>query len=101
MYAEETWINETEDCKVGNSGLYETFTDNIKRLFTAYQSQFGRCLGRMYETIKGVDTAIGWVFEKREQYTDCKEYYTQQTWVTLHNSKPVTTVKCDYKVLMP
>jgi len=40
---------------------------------------------------------VGWVFQKRVKFSDCNETFLQETWVTLHKSKP--TVKTTHHYL--
>ena len=81
--------------RCGDSGLYEPYTDNIKQLFYSYMREYGRCVSKVYiDTDQGVK-AVGWVFQKRMKYTDCNDTYLQETWVTLHESKP-TIVQTDH-----
>jgi len=92
----ETWVNKTENYIVGESEVYETFTDDKGKLFKNLQREYGRCISKVYVDEGGETKTIGWIFEKTAYYTDTKEKYIQETWITLHNSKPVTTIKYDY-----
>src|SRR5438067_2366989 len=73
---------------IGDSGWYEPYTTDRQRLFRSLQREHGRCVGKMYnETRSGKVTAIGWVFEKREQYEDSygcpAQYYMREVWVAV------------------
>ena len=98
MMIRETWVNATEGYRGGDSEFYEPYTDDTGELFRSLQREFGRCTGRMYVDVNERGSfdveprtefqntefrtkAIGWVFEKRERYTDCDETYLQETWV--------------------
>ena len=93
MLIRETWVNKTKGHQCGDSGLYEPFTDDIGKLFRCLQKEFGKCVSAMYIDKGNSAQKIGWVFEKKMKYEDCKEYYIQETWVELHEQKPdvVTT----------
>ena len=94
MLIRETWVNQSKGYQCGDSGLYEPFTDVICKLYLALQKEHGRCVSSMYiDNPDGSSKRIGWVFEKKMKYEDCKEYYIQETWVELHEQKPdvVTT----------
>ena len=93
---EENYVNKTEGHRIGDSGIYETWCETIGELFLAMQREYGRCVSKVYI---GEGTQIGWVFEKRQKYQDCNETYLQETWITLHNSKPKRIVEYDYKEL--
>lgn len=99
MLAQESWVNNTENYRCGDSGYYEPFTDNLKILFRNYQREYGRCISKIYiDTPEGAK-AIGWVFRKRAKYTDCNEHYILETWITLHEAQPEKSVKYNYKYL--
>jgi hypothetical protein len=84
---------------LGDSGLYEPFTSDIKRLFRAMMREHGRCISKIYIETDNTSKAIGWVFEKRMKYEDCNEYYICHTWVTLHKEQPTKTIENHYNYL--
>ena len=51
-------------------------------------------MGKVYV---GEGTPVGWVFQKKTEYTDCSETYLREVWVTLHEKLPERTVKYHYK----
>ena len=97
MLIQEAWVNRTKDYRIGESDIYEPFTDNIKKLFKSLMKEYGRCTGKVRIDPDG--KAIGWVFEKRTKYSDAKETFLQETWVTLHKEKPTVTSKYHYNFL--
>jgi len=100
MFVEECWTNATKGYRCGDSGIYEPYTEDISKLFRDYQQTYGRCKGKVYvDGQDGKPCAIGWVFEKREKYTDCDETYLQETWVMLHEDKPTKTIEYHYHYL--
>ena len=103
IYLLEDWINRAENCGYGNSGVYESWAteDDVGRLFHELQKEHGRCIGKMYVEGKS-DTQpkhIGWVFQKREKYTDTKQPYILETWISLHKSPEKRYVDYDYMEL--
>lgn len=104
LFASETWMEvenyRTDDERrvgLGESGTYETFTDNRGELYRAMQKEYGRCTGKVYigedqDQIK----EIGWVFIKRQTYQDSDETYLQETWVTIHTKEPTKTIEYHY-----
>lgn len=102
MLVQESWVevqnahsDNEKRFRCGDSGLYEPYTEDIKRLFRSYMHEYGRCVSKVYiDTSEGVK-AIGWVFEKRMKYTDCNDTYLQETWVTLHEDEP-TIIQTDH-----
>ncbi len=84
---------------IGDSGLYEPYTNNIGDLFLSLQREYGRCTSKVYiDTSEGVK-AIGWTFQKRQKYTDCNKTYLQETWITLHEEKPTVKTAHHYHFL--
>lgn len=83
----ETMVNETKGHIFGESGWYEAYTNNRGRLFRNLQHEYGRCTGRMYRDLKSGGTiVVGWIFEKRVKYSDCKDTYLQSTWVEVREA---------------
>lgn len=89
MLIQESYINQTAGYRFGDSEPYEPYTDNIKELFQSMQREYGRCTGKIY--IDPDATPIGWVFEKKLQYEDTKEFYTREVWVTLLDEPDTVT----------
>jgi len=98
MLISEQHINVTQDCLCGESGLYEPFTDEVGKLFKDLQKQFGRCTSKVYIDEEDVSRPIGWVFQKKQKYSDTDEEYVHEVWVTLHEKEPtvVTTHHYNY-----
>ena len=99
MFVQESYVQRREDGTTwdsGDSGEYEPFTDDLGRLFRSCQREYGRCVGKVYaEQEDGPGIPIGWVFEKRRQFTDCAETYMAETWVTIL-ARPTETVQQRY-----
>jgi hypothetical protein len=95
----ESWTNATEGYRTGESGVYETFTNDKGELYKLLVREYGRCISKVYiDSLEesGDHKAIGWVFEKRVKYDDCNKTYLLETWVTLHKSEPVKTIEYKY-----
>lgn len=99
MYVQETWIDRTDDCLLGEGEVYESFTDNVGELFKSLQKESGKCIGKLHLGHKGEILTIGWVFLRKEKYTDCNKTYLRETWVTLHDELPKTTTEYFYHTL--
>ncbi len=98
MYLKENYIQypkcDTEKgYRAGESGPYEAFTEDVKRLFRSLSKEYGRCVSRVYIDENGESKPIGWVFQKRKKYEDVDEYYILETWVTLHEKPDEVTRK--------
>jgi hypothetical protein len=40
----------------------------------------------------GTEKKIGWVFQKKNHYTNSDEKYMQETWIELHKSAPLKSI---------
>lgn len=96
---EESWVDKTRGLRVGDSGIYETFTSDKGELYRSLQREYGRCISKVHIDTDNRVKSIGWVFEKKQKYDDVNEYYIQETWVTLHESQPTRTIEHHYKHL--
>ncbi len=96
LFAQETWINATAGYSIGESDVYETFTDNRGELYRAMVRSYGRCTGKVYVDTPQGPRAVGWVFCKRQRYDDSPETFLLETWVTVHTSKPTRTIEYHY-----
>lgn len=102
MLISEQHINVTQDCLCGESGLYEPCNaDDIGKLFKTLQEEFGRCVSKIYidEGDEGDARAIGWVFQKKQKYSDVDEEYVHEVWVTLHEKEPTVVKTYHYNYL--
>jgi hypothetical protein len=83
----EQWVNRTESCRLGDSGWYESYTDNEGELFKSLQKEYGRCISKVYidqvnEPLNPLH--VGWVFLKKEEYEDVRgQYFLRETWIDL------------------
>jgi hypothetical protein len=92
LWISETYINVDTATRFGDSGgPYETFTDDVGKLYRSLVSEYGRCVGKVRIDPDG--RAIGWVFRKRMKYEDTRDTYIREVWVTLHDEPD--TVKVD------
>jgi hypothetical protein len=82
----EVFVNKTKGHRFSETDPYEPFTDNIGELFNCLKKEYGKCVSNIYidTTNPNKPKKIGWVFEKKMQYEDCKEFYIREVWVTLH-----------------
>lgn len=87
LFIKETWVNESEGYCNGESGWYETFTDNVKTLFRHLQKEYGKA-SKMYIDTDNGTKQIGWVFSKKQRYEDTRELYDFQAWVEISTTEP-------------
>jgi len=89
MHVQETFINRDLNACFGATDPYEAFTDDVGRLFRACQREYGQCTGSVYIDGKnGQVHRIGWVFRKRDTYTNSPDTYLREVWVTLLEGPP-------------
>lgn len=83
----ETYVNETEHVRFGESGWFEPFTGEAGKLFRDLQREYGRCVSSMYRDTRTATLKVGWVFSKRMRYEDARgndpvhDFYTREVWV--------------------
>lgn len=96
LWAQEDFVNLDMQCRSGESDPYETcFTDRAS-LFRACRQNYGRCTGKVYVDTPTGPRAIGWVFVKREKYSDSDETFLQEAWVTVHGGPARRTTTYQY-----
>lgn len=96
IIAEFNYVNKTKGYRIGDDSPQETRFETTGELFKFCQKEFGRCVSKQYI---GDGQQIGWVFEKNVRYTDCNEYYLQETWVSIHEALPERTIKYHFAKL--
>jgi hypothetical protein len=90
IYLQETYINATKGYRIDETQVFESRFDSKAETFVAYRKQYGKPVSKVYidTTDKNKLKSIGWVFQKKEKYTDCNDTYLQETWITLHSKPP-------------
>ena len=98
LFVSEDWVSVEGEKRYrsGESGVYETFTDNIGELFLSCQKEYGKCVSKMFVDSSNGAKQIGWVFEKRRKYEDCNDTYLCETWVSLHDAPETRSVEYHY-----
>lgn len=102
LYVHEEFVNVDKNDRyshtsLGESEVYETGMETAGELYRAYNSEFGRCISKVYQHTDDGISAIGWVFLKRANYDDDGgETYLQETWVTVHTAPPTVTTEYHY-----
>lgn len=83
---DELSLKDCVDCEELEDGSIQV---NKGELFKTLAKEYGRCTGKMYyDGADGAAIPIGWVFEKRVQYSDCKDTYLQEAWISLATVTP-------------
>jgi hypothetical protein len=96
IFVQEEFVNATKGYRFGESDPQESRFTRKGDLYRFCVKEYGRCVSKVYiDTPAGVK-AIGWVFIKREQYTDCNDTYLQEAWITMHKAPPQRSIKYNY-----
>jgi hypothetical protein len=107
MRIRETYVNDTEGYRFGDSDWFEPWTEDRGKLFRSLQQEYGGCVSMMYRDVRrgreftafGVVVparwkviTTGWVFRKRMRYEDARPYwpkdkaeYVREVWVTVED----------------
>jgi hypothetical protein len=97
LFIQETHIDRTQNVRVAEIEIYETFTDNKGVLFRSLQSEYGRCIGKAYiDQSDGTTKAVGWVFIAKRRYEHSDETYLAEVWITVHRALPTRTIEYQY-----
>ena len=97
LFIQETFINKTRNARIGETEVYQAFTDEIGKLYRDLVREYGRCRGKVYiDRVARAPMAIGWTFEKRVKYDDSPETYLREVWVSVHSAKPTKTIEYHY-----
>jgi hypothetical protein len=89
---------EEKSVMMGCNDVTETRFSDVGKLFKSLQKEYGRCISSLYKEVNNTDSIkIGWVFRKKEKYSDCDKFYIQDVWVELHEKEPETTIQHFYK----
>jgi hypothetical protein len=78
-------ITEVDETRRLRYGEYNETLDveSNKELFRKLAREFGRCVSKVYvDQFSGEAIPVGWVFQKKERYTDTKEPFLKETRVT-------------------
>lgn len=65
----------------------------MHRVFQTAKKEYGRWRSNIYIDKDDKQVHIGWLFEKREKYSDCQETYLQETWVVPLKSRKTKIVR--------
>lgn len=105
LFIEVVRSNVTKGYRITDPDFQETKYSDNGVLYKALVKEYGRCISKQYIEMGKIigynnRVQIGWVFAKRETYTDAKkpikkdrDTFICETWVSVHSKKPdiVTT----------
>jgi len=108
LFIEVTQINEDIKCRLNDPVVSETKFSNTGELYRNLVKEYGKCVSKQYiDDPDGNTQQIGWVFEKREYYSDMRvmkdirslskfekdvRTFMCTTWVSVHSREPETKV---------
>ncbi len=76
----------------------ETFTNDLGKLFRSLQKEYGRASSIYIDQPNGKPPRkIGWCFSKLVPYSDCSEFYLQEVWITVFQSKPIKHIHWEFE----
>lgn len=93
LIIETVSINADKGYGINDPEFNETRFDNMWQLYRSLVKEYGRCQSKQYIDVNGKSKQVGWVFQKREKYTDCKDTFLCETWVSVHTQKPEVILK--------
>lgn len=71
----------------------ETIDGTRKEIFSLLSRVYGRCISKVYiDRADGSTAAIGYVFQKRDRYTDTGEPFLCETWISFCTVVPETHI---------
>jgi hypothetical protein len=82
IYEDESRLEDSLYCDKREDG---SILMDKARFYKMLVTEYGRCVGKAYV---GDGIHSGWVFVKKAQYSDCKETYLQETWITFASVTP-------------
>lgn len=91
LWIQESFVDETDHCRLGEGNAYETRYDNLGELYRSLRKEYDKA-SKMYVDRDNKPQQVGWVFTKRTKYEDCDEYYIRSVWVTVMTKEPIKHV---------
>ncbi len=88
MHIRETYVNETEGYRHGQSPWMEAFTNDLGKLYRDLKSDYGNARNMYRDQKNALPLKVGWVFTGRARYEDTGEAYTRSVWVEVSETEP-------------
>lgn len=89
LMVQETYVDKTKGYRFSESEWYEAYTDSRRKLFRNCQQEYGKCVSKVYVDTQEGTKQVGWVFEKKMVYEDCRnrptedDKYIREVWVSV------------------
>jgi len=91
MFIQTTYVNLSEGYIYGEEPWQKSCHESRKDLFLALRKELGKP-SKMYIDTETGAKQVGWVFSKKEKYSDTGEPFSQEAWVTVSKSNPCKLV---------
>jgi len=94
----EVYINKTEKYRIGEDTIKQEDTEikTLSDLFKYGKKNYGRCISKVFiDSDDGKTIHIGYVFEKKDKYTDTKDDFIKEVWVTIEHYTEI--IKREYQ----
>ena len=98
MYLIENTLNATKGWGIYDGEEYpvDCGDDSVGEIYRRCAREYGRCIGKVYVDSQGGEAIhCGWVFQKRQEYSDNRpstprdqRTYLHETWITLYSEPP-------------
>jgi hypothetical protein len=87
--ASQGYICGDNDIKAEDTIFHAEGKLNLSQLYAYGVKEFGRCISKVYlDDENGKPYQIGWVFQKRVTYSDSRETYLSEVWLTIERKYP-------------
>jgi hypothetical protein len=90
LWTKETYVDATKEQTYSIVDWYETRYEDgeLQALMRSSCKVFGRIRSMWRDKPGGGRHQVGWVFEKRVAYEDCKETYLREVWIEVSIGDP-------------
>ena len=88
LHVREIFIDEDRSVQFGDSGWYPSRFDDAGDLFRHLRADYGAARSMYRDVDDGQPIKVGWVFHRRECYTDTDELYSRSVWVEVSATEP-------------
>lgn len=98
IWIHESFVNASKGWRFADQEAYETFTNDLGKLFRSLQKTYGKASSIYIDQPSGKPPRkIGWCFSKLVPYSDCSEFYLQEVWITVFQSQPIKHIHWEFE----
>jgi len=88
LHVREIFVDEDKGAQFSDSGWYPSRFDDAGDLFRQLRADYGAARNMYRDVAGGQPIKVGWVFHRREHYTDTDELYRRSVWVEVSVTEP-------------